>query len=102
MKTETNPMIPIQRMILLGLLTAITGISSAQKAQPAASAPSASASLPDTAGLEKMAERFAPTPLQVDTSALSTGDTRALVKLVEAARVLDHLFMQQLPPRLAV
>jgi hypothetical protein len=42
-----------------------------------------------------MTERFAPTPLHVDTTALSAGDKRALVKLIEAARMLDHLFMQQ-------
>ena len=89
-------MLPIQRIVLLVLLTALTAISSAQKAKPAAPSPSALSSLPDTADLEKMAERFAPTPLQVDTSALSTGDKRALVKLIEAARVVDHLFMQQL------
>lgn len=43
-----------------------------------------------------MAERFAPTPLEVDTSALSAGDMRALVKLIQSARVVNHLFMQQL------
>jgi hypothetical protein len=89
-------MMPIQRMFLVGLLSALAGISSAQTAKPAAPSPSAASSLPDTAHLEQMAARFAPTPLQVDTSALSTGDKRALVKLIEAARVLDHLFMQQL------
>jgi hypothetical protein len=89
-------MVPVHRMFLAGLLTALCGISSAQTAKPAAPSPLATPSLPDTAYLEQMAERFAPTPLQVDTSALSTGDKRALVKLIEAARVLDHLFMQQL------
>ena len=89
-------MIPVQRMFLLGLLMAFTGVSSAQKAKPAAPPPSASSSLPDTTDLEQMAARFAPTPLQVDTSSLSAGDKRALVKLIEAARGLDHVFMQQL------
>lgn len=42
-----------------------------------------------------MAARFAPTPLQVDTSALSAGDRKALVKLVQAARVVNHIFMNQ-------
>jgi hypothetical protein len=89
-------MLPIQRIVLLVLLFTLSAISSAQKAKPAAPSPSASSSSPDTAQLKKMAERFAPTPLQVDTSALSTGDKRALIKLIEAARVVDHLFMQQL------
>jgi hypothetical protein len=52
--------------------------------------------LPDLAQLEKMASRFAPTPLRVDTSRLSSGDRQALVKLIEAARILNDIFMQQM------
>ena len=52
--------------------------------------------MPDQAQLEKMAGRFAPTPLQVDTSRLSSGDRQALVKLVEAARLLNDIYMRQL------
>jgi len=51
---------------------------------------------PDLTQLEKMASRFAPTPMRVDTSRLSAGDRQALVKLIEAARILDGLFMQQM------
>ena len=51
---------------------------------------------PDLAQLEKMAGRFAPTPLRVDTSGLSAGDRQALVKLIEAARILNDIFMQQM------
>jgi peptidase M49-like protein len=47
------------------------------------------------AQLEKMTARFAPTPLRVDTSRLSAGDRQALVKLIEAARLLDNVFMMQ-------
>jgi hypothetical protein len=54
------------------------------------------AALPDLAQLEKMTSRFAPTPLRVDTSRLSAGDRQALVKLIEAARILDNIFMQQM------
>lgn len=45
--------------------------------------------------LEKMTSRFAPTPIRVDTSSLSSGDRQALVKLVEAARILDQIFLRQ-------
>jgi hypothetical protein len=55
-----------------------------------------SPALPDRVELEKMTSRFAPTPLRVDTSKLSSGDRQALVKLIEAARVLDDIFMKQL------
>jgi hypothetical protein len=52
-------------------------------------------SIPDLAALKTMAARFAPTPLQVDVSGLSRGDRKALVKLVQAARIVNHIFMQQ-------
>ncbi|HUA20109.1 MAG TPA: hypothetical protein VMB25_15280 [Bryobacteraceae bacterium] len=54
------------------------------------------ANLPDLAQLEKMTARFAPTELRVDVSKLSPGDRQALVKLVEASRVLNDVFLQQL------
>jgi hypothetical protein len=50
---------------------------------------------PDAAELNKMAARFAPTKLVVDTSALSAGDRQALVKLIEAAHIVNTLFMRQ-------
>jgi len=55
-----------------------------------------SEALPDLAQLENMASRFAPTPLRVDTSRLSSGDRQALMKLIEAARILNDIFMQQM------
>ncbi len=53
------------------------------------------ATVPDLQRLEKMIDRFAPTPLRVDTSKLSTGDRQALSKLIEASRLLDDIFMRQ-------
>ena len=52
-------------------------------------------SAPGVDELNRMAARFAPTPLQVDTSTLSPGDKKALVKLIQAARIVNHIFMQQ-------
>ncbi len=51
--------------------------------------------VPDLTQLQKMTARFAPTELNVDISGLSEGDHRALVKLVEAARIIDDIFMMQ-------
>ena len=51
---------------------------------------------PNQAQLAKMASRFATSPMRVDVSALSSGDRQALVKLLEAARVLDDIFLKQL------
>jgi hypothetical protein len=51
---------------------------------------------PDTAELQKMASRFAPTPLTVDVARLGSGDRKALVKLIGAGHVIDDIFLQQL------
>src|SRR5690242_13761728 len=63
-------------------------------AVPCATAQKAS-SMPDLAQLQQMTSRFAPTSMRVDTSKLSSGDRQALVKLIEAARILNTVFMKQ-------
>ena len=52
--------------------------------------------LPDVAQLQKMAARFTPTPIRVDTSRLSAPDRQALAKMIQASRILDQIFMKQL------
>jgi len=52
--------------------------------------------IPDLAELEKMTARFAPTELRVDTGALSPGDQKALVKLIEAGRIMHEIFLDQM------
>jgi len=54
---------------------------------------SAGASLQE---LRQMSARFVRTPLVVDTRGLTAGDHKALVKLIEAARVIDDIYLQQL------
>src|SRR5581483_7385616 len=44
----------------------------------------------------RMIARYAPAELKVDTSHLAPGDQQALAKLVEAARVIDDIFITQL------
>ena len=56
---------------------------------------SLSAATPDLAELNRMIARFAPVELKVDTSHLSKGDQQALKKLIEAAKVIDEIFLQQ-------
>jgi len=55
----------------------------------------APAAFPTADELNQMAARFAPAPLNVDLSSLSAGDKKALAKLIEAGRIVNHLFMQQ-------
>ena len=45
--------------------------------------------------LNKMARRFAPVELKADTSKLSAGDRKAIVKLIEAAKIIDVLQLRQ-------
>lgn len=52
--------------------------------------------VPDLAALKKMAARLAPTELKVDTSALSAGDRKALATLLQAARVVNDIFLTQI------
>src|SRR5690242_14545697 len=56
----------------------------------------AGGSLPNQTKLEQMASRFAPTPLRVDVSGLSSGDRQALAKLIEVARIFNNVFLQQM------
>ena len=53
------------------------------------------AAIPDLAELNRMIARFAPAELKVDTSGLAAGDKQALQKLIEAARVIDGIFLAQ-------
>jgi len=53
------------------------------------------AAIPDLAELNRMIARFAPAELKVDTSGLAPGDKQALQKLIEAARVIDDIFLEQ-------
>jgi hypothetical protein len=55
----------------------------------------AQAGYPDAAELQRMAARFAPTEYRVDLSSLGAGDRRALAKLIQAARVVDDLYLEQ-------
>src|SRR4051795_511631 len=50
---------------------------------------------PDTQKLQQMAARFAPTDITADLSKMSDADRRVLAKLVEAAKIVDALFLRQ-------
>jgi hypothetical protein len=76
------------RRIELALI-ALTALAAAQSG-PAHDLRHASA-----AELQAMAARFAPVDLKVDISHLSSGDRAALVKLIEAARIIDVLQLRQ-------
>jgi len=51
--------------------------------------------IPDLTSLQAMAARFAPTAITVNISGLSDGDRKTLPKLVDAARIVNRVFMEQ-------
>ena len=61
-------------------------------ALPAAASP---VRLPDLVALRRADARYAPVDLRVDLSKLPDGERRALACLVDAARVMDALFLRQ-------
>ena len=52
-------------------------------------------SLPSVREVATMASRFAPADIRADVSSLPESERRALAKLVEAARLMDSLFLRQ-------
>ncbi|MDB6094958.1 MAG: hypothetical protein JWM32_2520 [Verrucomicrobia bacterium] len=58
----------------------------------------AETALPDQARLEAMTARFVPVDVKVDTSSLPANEQLALAKMIEAARILDALFLRQSAP----
>ena len=60
-----------------------------------AAEPAAPASLPTAAELKRMTARFAPVDIQADVSKLPDTERRALAKIVQAAALMDPLFLRQ-------
>ena len=63
-----------------------------------ASLAAAAPATPDAAQLAAMSARFAPVDIRVDLSALPADERAALGHLVEAARIVDALFLRQRSP----
>ena len=52
-------------------------------------------SMPSVRDVAAMASRFAPAEIRADVSSLPEGERRALAKLIEAAKLMDGLFLRQ-------
>ena len=83
-------------IIILGVTMQAQQNQSANTTKPVRSTNRDATNFPDAAELRKMAARFAPTPLEVDISGLSQGDQKALVKLIQASRLINDIFLTQL------
>ncbi|WP_257448476.1 dipeptidyl-peptidase 3 family protein [Archangium lipolyticum] len=66
-----------------------SGSASAAEAQPASSR------MPTAPELQRMTARFAPVDIQADISKLPDNERRALAKIVQAAKIMDPLFLRQ-------
>ena len=51
--------------------------------------------MPDSARLQAMTARYAPVEIAADLSRLPAGEQKALVKMVEAGKIMDTLFLRQ-------
>ena len=78
---------------LVTILAACSGAPPAPATPPPA-APAATAT-GELATLQRATARFAPTELTADLSALSAGDRAALKHLIQAAQVMDAIFLEQ-------
>jgi len=56
------------------------------------------ATTPDVAALDTMAARFAPVEIRVDLAALPDNERQAMAKMIDAARVLDAVYLRQVSP----
>ena len=91
----------IMRRLACVMLLLVPGLLAAQQkpaAKPTVAGKPAvkAAYIPDLSDLEKMIARLTQTELRVDTSSLSPGDQKALAKLIEAGRVMNEIFMDQM------
>jgi len=75
----------MKKLLVALVATAVTSIAAGHAAAAPASA----------AELNKMTQRYAPVELVVNAGALSTGDRRAIAKLIEAAKIIDMLQLRQ-------
>jgi len=83
-------MTPVTQLAGMTLLAGLIGSAVAAQ-QPV----STSHTMPTEQQLQEMIARFAPVEIGADVSALPPAETAALAKMVEAARLMDGLFLEQ-------
>jgi hypothetical protein len=71
------------------VLTTLTGCNSSM------TEPAKEIKTPPGSSVDAKIRRFAPTEITADISHLSEGDRKALTKIIEAAKLLDPLFLRQ-------
>ncbi len=85
----------IRTASLLLLPFAAAGIIAAAGDVPVSNPVQPAEAIPSARQIAAMAARFAPADIRADVSTLPDSERRALAKLVEAARLMDSLFLRQ-------
>src|SRR5450432_1194802 len=83
------------KFLAYSALIILFGVATISARAEKARARKTSSPAPGLAQLQEMTARFAPTTLRVETSMLSAGDRQALVKLIEAGRIMNDIFLVQ-------
>ncbi len=80
------------KILLPLLLLATAALAAPEKVKPTTAEKNG---LPDAKQLDQMTARFAPTDLTADISKLTPADRQVLVKLIEASKIIDAIFLGQ-------
>ncbi|PYP88412.1 MAG: hypothetical protein DMF61_07415 [Blastocatellia bacterium AA13] len=82
-------------LLLLSILVAASGASGFTNQTRTHSMSRSKSEKHDSSSLPAKIKRFAPTEVKADTSHLTPGDRQALAKIVEAAKLMDPVFLRQ-------
>ncbi|HEY4595348.1 MAG TPA: hypothetical protein VIJ02_03025, partial [Thermoanaerobaculia bacterium] len=82
-------------LICLAGLAALAFTTAARAADTKAQAKTPGKELKIVSDIEKRVAQFVPTPLHADLSGLSAEDRKVLDKLVQAARLMNEIFLRQ-------
>jgi len=88
-----NPSVRAASLFLLPIAAA--GMIAAAGDVPVSNSVQTAEAIPSASQIATMAARFAPADIRADVSTLPESERRALAKLVDAARLMDSLFLRQ-------
>src|SRR5215207_4769730 len=86
---------PIRASIVFALAAVAAACTGGPPVAEAPSSTAPAATSAKSSELRTMTARFAPADIVADVGALPDGERRALARLVEAARLMDSLFLRQ-------
>jgi len=91
----TRSIISIFLILISAVVAACTGETPVKESTAPPAAPPATSSAAPSSPLRTMTARFAPADIGADLGALPATERQALARLVEAARIMDGLFLRQ-------